>query len=118
MTETPVKGVAIMWNPYVPTLVAATREFPWLDLKVYSHRLAGENPEVLDQARLCVEISGLEEPAARMEMMERLLDYKERTPFSWCSSPTARPILAWGPAPSWMIPMRRLCNCGVWESTP
>jgi cobaltochelatase CobN len=50
MTETPVKGVAIMWNPYVPTLVAAAREFPWLDLKVYSHRLAGENPEVLDRA--------------------------------------------------------------------
>ena len=50
MTETPVKGVAIMWNPYVPTMVAATREFPWLDLKFYSHRLAGENPEVLDRA--------------------------------------------------------------------
>src|SRR5208337_1244212 len=26
------------------------RELPWLDLKVYSHRLVGENPEVLDRA--------------------------------------------------------------------
>jgi cobaltochelatase CobN len=50
MTEAPVTGVVIMWNAYVPTLVAAAREFPWLDLKVYSHRLAGENPEVLDRA--------------------------------------------------------------------
>jgi cobaltochelatase CobN len=39
-----------MWNAYVPTLAAAARELPWLDLKVYSHRLVGENPEVLDRA--------------------------------------------------------------------
>ena len=41
MTETPVKGVAIMWNPYVPTLVAATRKFPWLDLKRRETRTTG-----------------------------------------------------------------------------
>jgi len=50
MTDSPIKGVAIMWNAYVPTLAAAARELPWLDLKVYSHRLVGENPEVLDRA--------------------------------------------------------------------
>ena len=50
MTDSPVTGVAIMWNAYVPTLISAAREFPRLNLKVYSHRLAGENPEVLDRA--------------------------------------------------------------------
>ena len=50
MTDSPVTGVAIMWNAYVPTLISVAREFPRLNLKVYSHRLAGENPEVLDRA--------------------------------------------------------------------
>lgn len=50
MIKSPITGVAITWNAYVPTMVNASQEFPWLDLKVYSQRLVGENPEVLDRA--------------------------------------------------------------------
>ena len=34
-------------------------------------------PQLLDRFGLCVEISGLKEPAARVEVVERLLDYEE-----------------------------------------
>jgi len=50
MTGAKVKGVAVMWNAYVPTLVEAGGNCPWLDLKVYSHRVVGENPEKMAQA--------------------------------------------------------------------
>jgi len=50
MTSAPIKGVAVIWNAYVPTLIQAARTCDWLDLKVYSHRALGENPEIQAQA--------------------------------------------------------------------
>lgn len=50
MTTTPIKGVTVMWNAYVPLLNQAAQDCPWLELKVYSHRSVGENPERLAQA--------------------------------------------------------------------
>jgi cobaltochelatase CobN len=50
MSDSPITGVAVRWNAYIPTLAAAAREPPWLDLRVYSPRQVGENPELLDRA--------------------------------------------------------------------
>jgi len=94
MTSSPITGVAIMWNAYVPTLVSAAREFPWLDLKVYSHRQVGENPEVMDQALREME-------AAQFILLYRTPDAFWDTMDRWLRELAPRiPLIATGGDPS------------------
>jgi cobaltochelatase CobN len=78
MTTTPIKGVAVMWNAYVPLLQQAARDCPWLDLKVYSHRMVGENPDKLAQALDAMESADFillyRTPDAFWEQMEGRLE--------------------------------------------
>lgn len=67
MSATQLSAVAVMWNAYVPTLAAAAREHPWLDLRVYSHRRLGEDPELLDRVLK-------EAAAARLVLLYRTPD--------------------------------------------
>ena len=94
MTRQPKRGLAVMWNSYVPILNQAAGDCPWLDLQVYSHRQVGEKPEKLDQA------------LKEMAEAEFILLY--RTPDAFWEQIETRlkelgrdiPIIATGPDPS------------------